>query len=249
MTLVEHLTELRKRIIWIVVVLIVGMAIGLFTTNPLITLLKTVPPANGINWNAFSPWDPLKMYMNFALVTGLLITLPFTLYQLWSFLKPGLREVEQKASLMYVPFAFFMFLLGLAFGYFIVFQMAFLFTTSIAKSLQLSETYGIAQYFGFMFNIILPIALVFELPIVVMFLTKIRLLNPKLLRKIRRFAYLILVVISTMITPPDAISAIVVAVPMIILYEFSVYLSANIYRKQQLQDQAWEQEAQTKPVE
>ncbi len=123
------------------------------------------------------------MYMNFALATGLLITLPFTLLQIWGFLKPGLREVERKASLIFVPFAFLMFLIGLAFGYFVVFRMAFLFTTSIAQSLQLSETYGIAQYFSFMFNILIPIALVFELPIVVMFLTKIRLLNPKLLKK------------------------------------------------------------------
>ncbi|MGG2198111.1 twin-arginine translocase subunit TatC [Paenibacillus validus] len=249
MSLVEHLTELRKRIIWVVVVLIVGMAIGLFTAKPLITYLKTIPPANTINWNVFSPWDSIKMYMNFALATGLLITLPFTLLQIWGFLKPGLREVERKASLIFVPFAFLMFLIGLAFGYFVVFRMAFLFTTSIAESLQLSETYGIAQYFSFMFNILIPIALVFELPIVVMFLTKIRLLNPKLLKKVRRFAYLILVVVATMITPPDALSAIVVALPMIILYEFSVYLSSLIYRKQQLQDQAWEAESALKPVE
>lgn len=249
MTLVEHLAELRKRIIWVLVVLVIGMAIGLFTAKPIITYLKTIPPADTINWNVFSPWDPLKMYMNFALVTGLLITLPFTLLQIWAFLKPGLREVERKASLIFVPFAFLMFLLGLAFGYFIVFRMAFLFTSSITHSLELSETYGFAQYFSFMFNILIPIALVFELPIVVMFLTKIRLLNPKLLKKIRRFAYLILVVISTMITPPDALSAIVVAVPMIILYEFSVYLSSMIYRKQQLQDQVFEAENAQKPVE
>ncbi len=190
------------------------------------------------------------MYMNFALATGLLITLPFTLLQIWGFLKPGLREVERKASLIFVPFAFLMFLIGLAFGYFVVFRMAFLFTTSIAQSLQLSETYGIAQYFSFMFNILIPIALVFELPIVVMFFDQDSSAEPEAAeKKVRRFAYLILVVVATMITPPDALSAIVVALPMIILYEFSVYLSSLIYRKQQLQDQAWEAESALKPVE
>ncbi|CAG7657800.1 twin-arginine translocase subunit TatC [Paenibacillus allorhizosphaerae] len=242
MSLVEHLTELRKRLIWVVLVLVLGMVVGLIFAQPLIVYLKSVPPANTIFWNVFSPWDAIKMYMNFAFVMGLVIALPFTMYQLWAFLKPGLRVEEQKASLMFVPFALVLFLIGLAFGYFVVFKMAFLFTSAVTKNLQLQETYGITQYFSFMFNIIIPLSLLFELPIVVMFLTKLRLLNPMRLRKMRRYAYLLLVVVATMITPPDATSAIIVAVPMIVLYEFSVFLSGIVYRKQLLQDQQWEKE-------
>jgi sec-independent protein translocase protein TatC len=242
MSLVEHLGELRKRLIWVILVLIVGMVIGIIVAQPLITYLKSIPPAAGINWNAFSPWDPIRLYMNFALVTGLIVTLPFALYQIWSFLKPGLRVEEQKASLVFIPFAFILFLVGLAFGYFIVFKMAFLFTSEISARLEITETYGITQYFTFMFNILIPIALVFELPIVIMFLTKLRILNPKRLHKLRRYAYLILVVVAAMITPPDLISAVVVSLPMILLYEFSVMLSGIIYRKQLLKDQAWEEE-------
>ncbi|MCS7464264.1 twin-arginine translocase subunit TatC [Paenibacillus doosanensis] len=242
MSLVEHLGELRKRIIWVLVVLILGMVIGIIVAQPLITYLKSVPPANGITWNVFSPWDAIRMYMSFALITGLIITIPVALYHIWAFLKPGLREEEQKASLKFVPFAFLLFLIGLAFAYFVVFKMAFLFTSGITEKLELQETYGIAQYFSFMFNILIPISLLFELPIVIMFLTQLRILNPKRLHKIRRYAYLILVIIAAMITPPDAVSAIVVSVPMIILYEFSVFLSGLVYRKQLLKDRAWEEE-------
>ncbi|UUZ83030.1 twin-arginine translocase subunit TatC [Paenibacillus sp. P26] len=184
MSLVEHLTELRKRVIWVVIVLVLGMIVGLIAAKPLIQYITSIPPANTIDMlNVFSPWDSIKLYMNCALITGLIITPPFALYQLWAFMKPGLRPEEQKASLMFVPFAFLLFLLGLAFGYFVVFRMAFMFTTSITVSLNLKETYGIAQYFSFMFNILIPLSLLFEPPIVVMFLTKLRSLNPARLKK------------------------------------------------------------------
>jgi sec-independent protein translocase protein TatC len=242
MTLVDHLGELRKRIMWILVVLVAGMIAGLICARPLIRYMKSIPPASGISWSVFSPWDALKLYMNFGLAIGLLITLPVIFYHLWAFVRPGLRPIEQKASIIYIPGAFVLFLAGLAFGYFVVFPLAFHFTSSISKSLDINELYGAAQYFSFMFNIIIPLSIVFELPVLVMFLTKIRLLNPKRLHKFRRYAYMLMVILSTVITPPDAISAILVAIPLIVLYEIGVLLSARIYRKQQSQDAAWEQE-------
>ncbi|MCY9664852.1 twin-arginine translocase subunit TatC [Paenibacillus alginolyticus] len=242
MSLVEHLGELRKRIMWVLAVLVIGMVGGLISARPIIRYLKNIPPANSISWNVFSPWDALRLYMNFGLAVGILITLPVILYHIWAFVKPGLREAEQKASIIYIPYAFLLFLVGLSFGYWVVFPMAFYFTSSISHSLDITEMYGAAQYFTFMFNIILPLAITFEMPIVVMFLTKIRLLNPKRLHKFRRYAYMLLVILSTVITPPDAISAILVALPLIILYEFSVFMSGFIYRKQLAKDAEWERE-------
>jgi sec-independent protein translocase protein TatC len=99
--------------------------------------------------------------------------------------------------------------------------------------------YGAAQYFTFMFNIIIPMSLLFELPVVVMFLTKLRILNPQRLKKMRRLAYLILIIIATMVTPPDFISDILVSVPLIGLYEVSIALSARVYRKQLEHDRQW----------
>ncbi|KQX51911.1 twin-arginine translocase subunit TatC [Paenibacillus sp. Root444D2] len=242
MSLVEHLGELRKRIMWVLVVLVIGMVGGLICAKPIIRYLKNIPPADSISWNVFSPWDALRLYMNFGLAVGILITLPVILYHIWAFVKPGLREAEQKASIIYIPYAFLLFLVGLSFGYWVVFPMAFYFTSSISRSLEITEMYGAAQYFTFMFNIILPLAIVFEMPIVVMFLTKIRLLNPKRLHKFRRYAYMLLVILATVITPPDAISAILVALPLIVLYEFSVFMSGFIYRKQLAKDAEWERE-------
>lgn len=217
----------------LVITLIAGFAVA----QPIIIYLKDVSPIGDVSWNVFSPWDSIRIYMNVAMIVALIISLPFTLYQLWLFIKPGLREEERRASVMYIPFAFLLCLAGLAFGYFVVFPLAFGFTSFIANNLGLVETYGIAHYFSFMFNILLPLGLLFELPIVIMFLTKIRLLNPLRLRKFRKYAYFMLLILGALVTPPDIISALIVTIPMIVLYEISVLLSGLVYRKQQIEDE------------
>ncbi|WP_135554886.1 twin-arginine translocase subunit TatC [Paenibacillus cymbidii] len=242
MSLVEHLTELRKRIMWVLAVLVVTMIAGFFLADPLINYIKSTPPADKLTLHALSPWDSVRIYMQFSFVIALIVTLPFTLYQLWSFVKPGLRPIEQRATIKYIPLAVLLFLIGLAFSYFVVFRMALLFTGQMSDRLHLEETYGISQYFTFMFNILIPISLLFELPVVVMFLTAIRLLTPKRLRKFRRFAYFILMVISAIVTPPDVMSALIVMAPLVVLYEASIAFASYVHRKQLVRDQAWEEE-------
>jgi sec-independent protein translocase protein TatC len=243
MELVDHLGELRRRLFWIAGILVISLAGSLFAAGPAIHFLQSIPPANGLlKWHVFSPWDSLRLYMSFAFVTALIVVLPVAMYHIWAFVSPGLRSIEKKAALIYLPFAVILYLIGLAFGFFVVFPMAFHFSQMISENLGLQEVYGAAQYFSFMFNIILPMSILFELPIVVLFLTKLRILNPGLLVKFRRIAYMVLVILAAIVTPPDAISAIVVFVPMVVLYEFSIMLSGVIYRKQQVQDAEWEKE-------
>jgi len=240
MTLIAHLGELRKRIFWVLIVLVLGMIGGFVVAKPVLTFLKNDSPIPNVEWNVFGPWDALRVYMQVSFIISLIVVVPVALYHLWAFVKPGLRLEERKATLRYIPFTVLLFLFGLAFAYYAVIPMAFKFTTSLTKSLELKETYGISQYFSFIFNIILPISLVFELPMIMMFLTRLRIVNPIRLRKLRRYAYLLLTVLSAIITPPDAISAILVAVPLFILYELSVFLSKMIYRKQLAEDNLWE---------
>ncbi|GIP22681.1 MULTISPECIES: twin-arginine translocase subunit TatC [Paenibacillus] len=234
MSVVDHLAELRKRLFVTLLLFAVVLVGGFFVAHPVYDYLTVQGPKGlELKLNAFSFWDGVNVYMKLALIVALAVTLPFTIYQIWAFVSPGLKPKERRATLKYIPFVFICFLAGVAFGYFVVFPLAMSFTTSLNKQLGLVETYGIADYFKFMMNIILPISLLFELPIVVLFLTQIRLLNPKRLKKMRRVAYFALVVVSVMITPPDFFSAFLVLVPMILLYEFSVMLSGRLYRKQQ----------------
>lgn len=242
MTVWEHIGELRKRIVYILIVLLLGMIIGFIVTDPIYNYLIHVAPVKNMSFHAFSNWDAIGIYMKFAFVIGLVVGLPFTMYQLWLFVKPGLREIEQKGVVQYIPFVLILFLVGVAFAYYVVFPLAFHFTSRMSQRMGLIETYGVTQYFGFLFHIIIPISLLFELPIIIMFLTKIRIVNPSRLRKMRRFAYFGLIFVGVLITPPDFISDALVAIPLILLYEFSVWLSQGVYRKQLAREQAWEEE-------
>ncbi|CAN7425889.1 twin-arginine translocase subunit TatC [Paenibacillus sp. LjRoot153] len=232
MSLVEHLTELRTRIIRVLFAVILTLIFGFIFAQQILTYLKHSSTASGISWHVFSPMDGIRIYMLIAFAVSLTLTLPFILYQVWAFVKKGLTKEEQIATLRYIPYTFLCFLIGLAFGYFVVFPMCIRFTVGITENLGLTQTYGVAQYFSFMLNIIIPLSLAFELPIVVMFLTKLKLLNPKLLHKVRRYAYLILIITASLISPPDLISHLMVAIPLFALYEISILLSRFVYNGQ-----------------
>ncbi|BBH23623.1 Sec-independent protein translocase protein TatCy [Paenibacillus baekrokdamisoli] len=236
MSLVDHLGEIRKRLIWILLAMAVAMIAGFIVAKPILRYFKSVEPASGIEWNAFTPWDGLRVYMQAAFLLSFVVTGPLTLYHLWAFAKPGLDVPEQKAALRYIPYSAALFAIGLSFSYFIVFPLTFKFTSSFNESLELKDVYGITQYFSFMFNILLPISLLFEMPLIIMFLTRLRLLNPALLKKTRRYAYMAQLLISTLITPPDVISVLIVAIPLIVLYEISVVLSGYVHSKQAKND-------------
>lgn len=240
MTMVEHLTELRKRIIWVLVVFVIALVAGLFFAGPVISYMKENPLAGGVPLKSFHPSDALAVYMQFAFLIGLIVTLPVGLFHIWRFVSPGLRAEERRVTLYFIPAAFFLFLIGILFGYYIVFPMVMQFMANITMEIQADPNYGIAQYFSFLFNMVIPFGILFELPIVVMFLTRLRILNPMRLAKIRRIAYFVLVVIAVTVTPPDMVSDILVTIPLLILYELSIWLSQLVYRRQLKEDEEWE---------
>ncbi|MCD9020627.1 twin-arginine translocase subunit TatC [Cohnella silvisoli] len=230
-TLLNHMRELRRRLLWIVIALFVSVVGGMFVTKPVILFIKSEPLIHDLALNVFSPSDAIGIWLKIGFIIGFTAALPFTMYQLWLFVRPGLHPNERRAAIRYIPYATLMFATGLVFAYYIVFPMAFTFTSGITKELGFQETYGISQYFSFLINIVFPVSLLFELPILIMFLTRLKLISPKLLGKFRKFAYLLLIIVATVITPPDLISDILVAIPLLLLFELSVLLSKIVYRK------------------
>jgi len=246
MSIWDHIGELRRRVVYALIVFAIGIVGGLFGAQPLFDYLVAAAPTKNLELNAFSPWDAIGLYMKFAVLISFVVAIPFTFYQLWAFVKPALSAKEQKATLRYIPGALIMFLIGLSFAYFVVFPMAYHFTENVTQNMGLKQTYGLTQYFSFLFNLLIPISLLFELPLVIMFLSRIGILNPRVLRKMRRVAWFVMAVIGTVITPPDVISDLLVAVPLVVLYEFSVMLSMIAYRKRsaahKAREAAWDRE-------
>lgn len=227
MQLVDHLTELRKRIIVTFVIFLMAL-IGafVFVKDIYQYLVKDLDGKLAL----LGPGDILWVYMMLAAVVALAVTIPVAAYQVWKFIKPALKKEEQRATLMFIPGLFFLFIGGISFGYFVLFPLVLSFLLNIAGD-QFETFFTAERYFQFMLHLTLPFGFLFEMPAVVMFLTKLGIVNPQKLVKGRKFAYFILIVVSVLITPPDFISDVLVIIPLLILYEISITLSKIVYRK------------------
>lgn len=241
-----HFAELRKRIFLTAIFFVAFLVVGVLAAKPLIVFFEHAPAQQHFSWlpfveqssiakelslNAFRPTDPLYVFLGFAFIIAFILTGPLLLYQVWAFISPGLYENERRITLGYIPVTILMFLLGIAFGYFLLFPYVIHFMISLADDMQVKQTFGIHQYFMFLFQITIPFGFVFQLPLLSMFLTRLGIITPSFLHKIRKYAYFVLLIIAGLITPPDVISQLIVMVPLGALYELSIFVSRFAYRK------------------
>jgi sec-independent protein translocase protein TatC len=233
MTIYEHLEEIRKRLMVVVVFFFIAAIGGLLLAKPLIHYLQHADAAAEMTMNAFRVTDPLKIYFQVAFVIGIILTSPVILYQLWAFVSPGLHEKERRVTLSYIPASVLLFLGGLAFSYFILFPYIIHFMMKLSGDLNIEQVIGINEYFQFLFQTTIPFGLLFQLPVVTLFLTRLGIVTPQFLGQIRRYAYFVLLVIAALITPPDIISHMMVSIPLFILYEVSIFVSKIGYKKAQ----------------
>src|SRR5699024_6671014 len=147
---------------------------------------------------------------------AIICTIPVLSLQLWLFIKPGLTKTERRVSLSYIPAVFLLFLFGLIFGFVLFLILILPFLLSLYDDM-FNELFTVEKYFRFVLRMTIPFALIFEIPIVTMFLTSLGILTPQFLRKIRKYAYFILLIVGGLITPPDIFLQIIVAVPLFIL--------------------------------
>jgi sec-independent protein translocase protein TatC len=225
--LVDHLDELRKRIIITAIAFVAFFIVGFIYVND---IYNWIVRDLDVKLIVLGPSDIIWVYFMIATIIAIAGTIPVLAIQIWMFVKPALKPLERKITLSYIPALFILFIVGLAFGYFIIFPMVLEFLVKMGADLFVTN-FTADRYFRFILNMSLPFGVLFELPAVVMFLTSLGIINPFVLAKIRKYAYFVLIIIAIVITPPDFMSDFVVTLPLLLLYEISINLSKIVYRK------------------
>lgn len=171
--------------------------------------------------------------MKVAIVVGLIVAFPYVFWEMWRFIRPGLYPEEQKAARGMVFICSSLFLMGILFGYFVIspFAVTFLATYSVGTSVESTTT--LSSYVNYMTMFTLPTGIVFELPVIVYFLSKVGLIGPDFMRKYRRHAIVIILLLAAVITPPDVITQFLIGIPLFILYEISIHISARVAKNQE----------------
>ncbi|MEJ8548743.1 twin-arginine translocase subunit TatC [Brevibacillus borstelensis] len=227
MPFLEHLTDLRRRLIIVLTSFVISLLTCFLFVDHIYHFLAS---RSAEKLAILGPNDILSIYIKLSAVGAIAITIPITAYQAWRFVVPALTEQERKVAMMYIPALFFLFLIGLSFAYFVLFPLMYQFVLGLSNG-NFDLVITANDYFTFMLNICVPFGLLFELPVIVLFLSHLGILNPHRLAKLRKPAYFLLSVVSITITPPDLVSDVLVIVPLIALYEMSIAISRFIHRK------------------
>jgi sec-independent protein translocase protein TatC len=171
-------------------------------------------------------------YIWTAIWAGFILGFPYILYEMWKFISPGLHANERKYSKGFIFTASLLFFCGALFGYYVVAPLSINFLGTFTVSEQVSNEFDIASYIGTVRTSVIACGLIFELPIIVYFLTKVGLVSPKILKKYRKISLVVVLILAAVVTPPDVVSQIVVALPILVLYQISIYISKRVLRRQ-----------------
>lgn len=224
----EHLEELRWRLIKAVIGVVLGGIIAavfidyIMNDFLLAPAKQTVPPLELIN---LKPYGQLVLYFEVILVCGVILSVPNLFFQLWKFIEPGLLPGERKYISSIVLFSSLCFLGGITFAYFVMLPTALKFFAAFGTQ-AITNNIAVDEYFSFVISVMLAAGIVFELPMISFFLSKLGILTPKFMRKYRKHAIIIILILAGLLTPsPDITSQLLLGVPLLILYEISIIIS------------------------
>lgn len=270
MSFLEHLEELRWHLVRSVLaifiiaivafiyhdvifdIIILGPKHPEFFTNRLLCQLGEIVkiPALCINTKPFEIIN-IKMagqfttHITVSLISGIILAFPYIFWEFWLFFKPALYSSEKQHARGAVLFASLLFIIGILFGYFVIVPLSVHFLGSYNVSNEVTNQINLMSYIGTVTSITLASGLIFELPIISYFLTKIGLINPRFLRKYRKHAVIVILLLAAIITPPDIFSQILVCLPLLFLYEIGIFISGRVIARQDANlSQSWEEETE-----
>jgi len=227
--LIEHLRELRDRLLKATLALIIGMVIGLFFAKPFLEVL--IAPLQGASeLQLLKPTESIFIYLKGGLILGAIISSPFILYQIFAFIVPGLTDREKKGLYLVLPLAAGLFALGVAFASFIVLPFTLRYLTTFLSDLAISQ-YSFGEYMSFVLSFLLWLGLAFELPLFIAILARLGIITPQQLQHTWRYAIVIVAVLSAVITPtPDPFTMSLVMIPLLGLYVLGILMARIAYK-------------------
>jgi sec-independent protein translocase protein TatC len=230
MTLLEHLSELRSRLVKASLALLLTTAISFIFADRLVEILS-IPIGGRQALEAIDVTENIGVFMRVSLISGMVLAMPVIVYQLIRFIVPGLTRDERRYLWFVVPSASLLFLLGVAFAYFVMLPVAVPFLIGF---LNIPTRPRPSTYFGFISRLMFWIGASFETPLILAFLARLGIITPQFLRQNRKYAIVVIAVIAAAITPTvDPVNMLLVMAPLMVLYELGVFLSRLSYRKRQ----------------
>ena len=230
LTLVEHLAELRKRIIYSSLLLILSVGFCYSFAERIIKDLIDI--ARDVEFVFIAPAELLLSYIKISVIGGLIISAPFLIFQIWLFVIPGLKRKEKRLILFSLLLGSIFFIAGVTFAYFVVIPTLIVFFMGFQMD-AIKPMISFNSYLGFILSTIFTFGSIFELPILMILLTRLGILKVTFLKQNRKFIILIIFVLAAILTPPDVISQIILAGPMILLAEIGIFLSSLVEKKKE----------------
>ena len=262
MTFLEHLEELRWRLVRSFIAIIIFAIVSFISKSIIFDKILFAPRTSDfLTYRLFCKLSHLltfgdklcmgdvnitlqnidmsgqfSMHIMVSMVAGLILAFPFVIYQFWAFLKPGLKEKEIKSAKGIVFYSSILFFLGVLFGYFVISPLSLQVWGSYRVSDSVESAIKLNSYITTLVSITLTTGLVFELPIFIYLLTKIGLVTPEFLKKYRKHELVVVLILAAIITPPDITSQILVALPIMLLYEVSIVISRRVIKQQEKEE-------------
>lgn len=230
MALSGHLKELRNRILICLACLVVAFLACLAYASDIVTLLTDIGRTYGYRYVFISPQELLMQYFSVAMIGSVCATLPMLLYQLWAFIRPGLKRKENLFFVLAVLFGLAFFAVGIYFAYRIMLPFMLEFLIKVNAGTEITATISVQNYISFLLTVFLIFGAVFELPVLSVLLTQLGLVKVAWMKKGRRAVIVFMFLLAAIITPPDIVSQIMVAIPMIGLYELSILICSVLMK-------------------
>ncbi|HIC92360.1 MAG TPA: twin-arginine translocase subunit TatC [Syntrophaceae bacterium] len=231
----SHLEELRKRLIICFIAVGIGFVISYFFSREIFELLsrpllKVMPQGEKMVFTALP--EAFLTYLKIALVSGIILASPMIFYQLWMFITPGLYETEKRYVLPFVVFSTLFFVGGTLFGYLVVFPFGFKFFMGFASD-YIRPLPSIREYLSLSLKLLMAFGIVFQLPLLILFLSRLGIVDAKMLRSKQKYAILLIFIAAAVLTPPDVASQLMMAGPLMVLYEIGIWVAKVFGKKKE----------------